>query len=112
MHSKEVKDKKLEAVIYNDTKMFDRDPFDIIDKTKLLFVKAEYAQGIHLLREDYFRIDVYVDHLPANTDLINQYAAIGSRNLQTAVQNTTFFVWQNKRDEEKIKSLMEDDNQT
>ena len=112
MHCEEVKKKELEAVIYNDTKMFDRDPYEKIDGTKFIFVKAEYAQGIHLVGDHMAPKDVYVDHLPANTDLINQYAAIGSRRLTNIQHDTTFFVWQNKRKEETIRSLMRDNDQT
>lgn len=29
--------------------MFDKDPYELIDYSRCLFVKAEYAQGIHLI---------------------------------------------------------------
>ena len=59
--------------------MFDKDPYEPIDDGRFLFVKAEYAQGIHLIQQQMMPLNVFVDHLPANIDLINQYAAVGSR---------------------------------
>jgi len=51
--------------------MFDKDPYELVDDRRFLFVKAEFAQGIHLVTEGMMPIKVLVDHLPANIDLIN-----------------------------------------
>ena len=108
--SKRFKDNFPSPVIYGNTQMFDRDPYTVIDENRFLFVKSEYAQGIHFVNEYQGSLHVYVDHLPDNIDLINQYAALGTRRNQE--KDATFYVWKRGRKENAIEALMKDTNRT
>ena len=51
IHSKEFLKFKTEPIIYGKAEDFDKDPYELIDGRRFLFVKAEFAQGIHLFPE-------------------------------------------------------------
>ena len=103
---KEYDDKIL--VFGDDLKAFERDPKSRNAPGQLILVKADLAQGLHILNDYELPFKIFVDHLPPTADLVRQYAAIGLRCKKEA--DATFFVWQNKRDQDEIERLSKDIN--
>ena len=79
-------------VFGDDLKAFERDPKSPNPPSQLILVKADLAQGLHILNEYGSAFNqIFVDHLPATADLVRQYAAIGLRKKKEAT--ATFLVW-------------------